>query len=663
MAKCRSVLDEATRYLASTLHEIRTPIQTIIGTVELLQETNMDKEQREYIRQIQFSADVLLDLANNILDFSKIRSNEFKLESLPFNITELTEQVVDLISIEAFNRGLEIITDIDNTIPPVVTGDPVRVQQIILNLLKNAVKFTHKGYIHVELKSDEAMLFFKITDSGIGITEDQKTKLFTNYYQADISTYRKFGGTGLGLSICKNLVSIMKGSIGVESNPEGGSIFWFKLPINGAENLRELTRAEKLSIPPAQKILVVDDNSMAANSLIFHLHNLGFSDIVSTNSPKRGIELLIEEEAKGSPFTLAFIDMIMPVMDGWRLGHEIHNNAKIKNAPSLYLLVPEGQMRSEAKMKMLDWFKGYLYKPFKRHKIFELLKDAFTKDTDDIEELELADDDALMALEVVDDSTVAKGKKILIAEDHPVNRKLLETFVKKFGADVYLAEDGQEAVNQINAIPDMDLIFMDIQMPVKNGIEATEEIRKSGYTGIIVACTANNDQNDFDAYKQIGINDIIVKPFKSETIRNLLENWATIMELPALKSITTLTPESQTQASAWDRDDFLDTVGGDRQLALTIISTYIKQTQTIIDDADKATEKKDFTELRKIGHALAGSSATISAKKLYEYSKRLNNAAKEEDNAGCIFNINEFKHEFSRFKKLTQIYIKETEGQ
>lgn len=154
-------LDEASRYLASTLHEIRTPIQTIIGNVELLQETNMDSEQREYIRQIQFSADVLLDLANNILDFTKIRSQEFKLESVPFNIVELTEQVVDLINIEAFNRGLEIITDIDFSVPSIITGDPVRIQQIILNLLKNAVKFTNKGFVHIELKKQDNFLLLK----------------------------------------------------------------------------------------------------------------------------------------------------------------------------------------------------------------------------------------------------------------------------------------------------------------------------------------------------------------------------------------------------------------------------------------------------------------------------------------------------------------------
>jgi len=659
MAKSKSgALDEASRYLASTLHEIRTPIQTIIGTVELLQDTNMDKEQREYIRQIQFSADVLLDLANNILDFSKIRSDEFKLESVPFNIVELTEQVVNLISIEAFNRGLEIITDIDFSIPPLVTGDPVRVQQIILNLLKNAVKFTNNGYIHAELKKDKKMLFFKVTDTGIGITEEQKTKLFTNYYQGDISTYRRFGGTGLGLSISKNLVSIMKGKIGVEANPEGGSIFWFKLPLAENDSLKDLNTFDPPVIPKGQSILIVDDSLLAANSLISILNAAGLKKIESTTSPEKAIEMIINEEKKGTPYTLAFIDMSMPVMDGWHLASEIHNNKSIKIAPLLYMLVPEGQMRSEAKMKMLNWFKGYLYKPFKRQKVFELLKDAYVTETEDLEELELATDDTIMSLEVVDDSLVAKGKKILIAEDHPVNRKLLETFVRKFGADVYLAEDGLQAVNQIEQFPDIDLIFMDIQMPVKNGIEATLEIRKNGYNGIIVACTANNDENDFEAYKNVGMNDIIVKPFKSETIRKILETWETIMGLPVLKSISTL-ESSVTQKGAWDKEDFLDTTGGDRELAVKILGTYIEQTNCLIEQAEAKIKEQNFEELRKLGHSLCGSSSTVSAKKLSEYGKRLNVAAKESDISSCQFYLGEFKHEYNQFKRLVQNYIEQ----
>lgn len=653
-----SAIDEASRYLASTLHEIRTPIQTIIGTVELLQDTNMDNEQREYIRQIQFSADVLLDLANNILDFTKIRSEHFKLESVPFNIVELTEQVVDLVSIEAFNRGLEVITDIDFSIPTLIYGDPVRIQQIILNLLKNAVKFTNHGYIHLELKNNGGNLYFSITDTGIGIKKEQQEKLFTNYYQGDISTYRKFGGTGLGLSITKNLITLMKGEIGVNSTYDEGSVFWFTLPLTKALDLEPLEQIEPLQIPKDTKILIIDDNSRASASLTKILNAAGLFKIDSTTQPQNAIKLILDAQEKNEPYTLIFIDMIMPAMDGWYLASEIHNEKKIKVHPELYLLVPEGQMKGEAKMKMLNWFKGYIYKPLKRKKVFELLRESTLNKNDLPEELELADEDMIMTLEPVDDSAIAKSKKILVAEDHPVNSKLMESFLRKFGADVFLAEDGQQAVEQIKEAPDIDLIFMDIQMPVKNGVEATVELRKSGYKGIIIACTANNDTNDFEAYKKAGINDIVVKPFKSETIRTILENWIPIIDLPVLKTIAVPEIESSSQKTAWDKEDFLDTAGGNREAAIEILKTYEKQTDSLLKEAELAVQQQDFEKLRSLGHSLRGSSGSVSANLLAEYASRLNRAAKDRDNGGCRFNLEEFKHEYSLFKKLVLKFIK-----
>lgn len=653
-----SAIDEASRYLASTLHEIRTPIQTIIGTVELLQDTSMDDEQREYIRQIQFSADVLLDLANNILDFTKIRSDQFKLESVPFNIVELTEQVVDLISIEAFNRGLEIITDIDFSIPSIICGDPVRIQQIILNLLKNAVKFTNHGYIHLELKKAGQNILFTIKDSGIGIKKEQKEKIFTNYYQGDISTYRRFGGTGLGLSISKNLVHLMNGRIGVKPNKDEGSIFWFTLPIVKNPGFENFEQKETFQAQKNSKILIIDDNQKAANSLIKILNAAGFFDIESTTQPQNTIQLILDAESQKKPFNLVFIDMIMPAMDGWHLASEIHNEKKIKNTPELYLIVPEGQMKGEAKMKMLNWFEGYLYKPLKRKKVFELLKESTDKKNNNIVELELANDDMIMTLEPVDDSSVAKNKRVLVAEDHPVNSKLIETFLRNFGADVFLAEDGQQAVEQIKQNPNIELVFMDIQMPVKNGVEATVELRKSGYKGIIIACTANNDSNDFETYKKSGINDILVKPFKSSTIRTILEKWIPIIDLPVLKSVTTLEPENSAKKTAWDKEDFLDTTGGDIASSIEILKTFAKQTNRLLKEAEMAVEAKDFEKLRVLGHSLKGSSGTVSAKLLAEYASRLNITAKTGDIAGCRFNLEEFKHEYVRFKKLVAKFIR-----
>lgn len=653
-----SAIDEASRYLASTLHEIRTPIQTIIGTVELLQDTSMDDEQREYIRQIQFSADVLLDLANNILDFTKIRSDQFKLESVPFNIVELTEQVVDLISIEAFNRGLEIITDIDFSIPSIICGDPVRIQQIILNLLKNAVKFTNHGYIHLELKKTGQNILFTIKDTGIGIKKEQKEKIFTNYYQGDISTYRRFGGTGLGLSISKNLVHLMNGRIGVKPNKDEGSIFWFTLPIVKNPGFENFEQKETFQAQKNSKILIIDDNQKAANSLIKILNAAGIFDIESTTQPQNTIQLILDAESQKNPFNLVFIDMIMPAMDGWHLASEIHNEKKIKNTPELYLIVPEGQMKGEAKMKMLNWFEGYLYKPLKRKKVFELLKERTDKKNNNIVELELANDDMIMTLEPVDDSAVAKNKRVLVAEDHPVNSKLIETFLRNFGADVFLAEDGQQAVEQIKQNPNIELIFMDIQMPVKNGVEATVELRKSGYKGIIIACTANNDSNDFETYKKSGINDILVKPFKSSTIRTILEKWIPIIDLPVLKSVTTLEPENSAKKTAWDKEDFLDTTGGDIASSIEILKTFAKQTNRLLKETEMAVETKDFEKLRMLGHSLKGSSGTVSAKLLAEYASRLNITAKTGDIAGCRFNLEEFKHEYVRFKKLVAKFIR-----
>ena len=524
------------RYLASTLHEIRTPIQTIIGNIELLQETKMNGEQQEYLRQIQFSAEVLLELANNILDFTKIRSNEFKLETVPFNLRELTEQVADLFSIEAFNRGLEIICDIDLNIPPLVSGDPVRIQQIILNLIKNAVKFTNEGYIRISVKKQNRMFHFEVADTGIGISDKTKKHLFTDYYQGDISTYRKFGGTGLGLSICRDLVSVMKGSIDVKQNKNGGSIFYFEIPLQEFPSPKE-----NYNFPEgkSQKILIVDDCVPAAKSLETLLNKIGFSNTKIQQDPKAAEKLLADAQKNNSPFTMVFIDMIMPKMDGWRFASEIKNNPDITNKPILFLLVPEGQMKQEAKMKMLDWFAGYLYKPLKLNSLLTLLHRNFKSSQAGLEELE-AVEGLQKQTKSPETQEIAKGKKILIAEDHPVNRKLLETFIKKFGGEVFLAEDGEEACFMIQKHPETDLIFMDIQMPVKNGVDATIQLRNSGYKGIIIACTANNDQDDFNDYRKIGINDIIVKPFKSAAIKQILENWIAVMELPAITEINSI---------------------------------------------------------------------------------------------------------------------------
>lgn len=628
-------INYASRFLANTLHEIRTPIQTIIGTIELIQETSLDKEQTEYIRQIQFSAEVLLDLANNILDFSKLRSNEFKLETIPFDIAMVTEQVVNLVSIESFNKGVEIVTDIDESVPSLVMGDTVRVQQIMLNIVKNAVKFTNSGYIHIELSYQSGTICFRVTDSGIGISEEKKKKLFTDYFQADISTYRQFGGTGLGLSICKSLVRTMKGTIGVRANPYGGSIFTVLIPLPAAvEGLEDKNKIKISDIPENTRILIVENNELAKRSLERRLRMLGIKEIESASSSDEAMSQLEFARRIHHPFTIAFINMMIPSIDGWHLASNIKSSRggeKIK----LYLLSPEGQMRGEAKMKLLDWFDGYLYKPVKKDKLVEILETAFGIRCADENEMQRLRDEIINKRE--QDSSIARGLKILVAEDHSVNRKLMEAFLKNFGAEVYLAEDGEQAVAQIDEVPDIPLIFMDIFMPNKSGVEATEELREKGYNGIIVACTANNDSNDFADYMKIGINDILVKPFKRAAIKATLEKWNTALQIPFMTEIKNIdmlapVPDDSTKDEIWNHREFLSSVDGDKSFARGLITDFITQTEKLIASIDQNLfNSLNSAAIHQDAHTIKGSAASVYAQSIFEAAKKLDDKSQAAD--------------------------------
>ena len=548
-------LEVGSRFIASTMHEVRTPLQTIISTLELLEDTPLNKEQTEYIHQIEFSANALLGLANDVLDFTKISSKNFKLEIQPYDVIELTERVVDLITVESFNRGIEVLTDIDYRIPQNILGDPVRIQQIILNLVKNAAKFTESGYIFIRVSVKDAYLLFEIIDSGIGVPEDKRRLIFTDFYQVDGSSTRKTGGTGLGLSISKNLVNVMKGKIGILENPNGGSNFWFAIPLEKTEG--ERNSFSQISIPGKQKVLIVDDNSLALKTLKSKLLYYGIAEIILADSGYSALQKIQEADQLGKPFTAAFIDLLMNPMDGWRLASEIRSTHTTKDL-KMILMVPEGQLRQDAKMKMLDWYDGYIYKPIKQKALADVLesvlneRDTTAKESDEITELANT-----RKVSSILDQQVGSSLNILVAEDTPINQKLLGTFLKKFGANVYLAENGQIAVDQIELHPEIDLIFMDIFMPIKSGIDATIELRNKGYKGIIIACTANSDPDDFKTYKKIGVTDIVVKPFKRDTIRELLEKWGSVLTVQMrrtsspLRSLKTNHRKCGTSKTSW----------------------------------------------------------------------------------------------------------------
>lgn len=621
-------LEVGSRFIASTMHEVRTPLQTIISTLELLEDTPLNKEQTEYIHQIEFSANALLGLANDVLDFTKISSKNFKLEIQPYDVIELTERVVDLITVESFNRGIEVLTDIDYRIPQNILGDPVRIQQIILNLVKNAAKFTESGYIFIRVSVKDAYLLFEIIDSGIGVPEDKRRLIFTDFYQVDGSSTRKTGGTGLGLSISKNLVNVMKGKIGILENPNGGSNFWFAIPLEKTEG--ERNSFSQISIPGKQKVLIVDDNSLALKTLKSKLLYYGIAEIILADSGYSALQKIQEADQLGKPFTAAFIDLLMNPMDGWRLASEIRSTHTTKDL-KMILMVPEGQLRQDAKMKMLDWYDGYIYKPIKQKALADVLesvlneRDTTAKESDEITELANT-----RKVSSILDQQVGSSLNILVAEDTPINQKLLGTFLKKFGANVYLAENGQVAVDQIELHPEIDLIFMDIFMPIKSGIDATIELRNKGYKGIIIACTANSDPDDFKTYKKIGVTDIVVKPFKRDTIRELLEKWGSVLTVPNAKDIISLTFLENKSSEMWNLEDFMDTTGQNIEFAISLMDEYITQSKELMENLKEELKQSplNYEKIELYTHTMKGSSASVSATRFADLGRKMNDAAK-----------------------------------
>jgi len=616
------------RFFANTIHELRTPLQTIVGTLELLQQTDLDTEQAEHVRQLQFSSDILLSFANNILDFAKIQSGKFTIEKIPMNIIDITEQTVDLICLEAYNRGLEVVTDIDYGIFPFIRGDPIRIQQVLLNFIKNALKFTHKGYIHTRLSKthDGRRLLFEVEDSGIGIPEENQTHLFKDFYQGHASTTRKYGGTGLGLSISKGLVDAMGGELGMRPNPSGGSVFWFSIPLEELpkEEVARRENTDKYTLPASSfplniRILLVDNNERALQSLCAKLKIFNRGLIDTASSGEQALAQMRNAAAQGNPYAVVFIDMIMPGMDGWYLATEINNDTSINNS-KLYLIVPEGQMGGEAKMKMLDWFNGYLYKPIK----FVMLKEVL-----------LSLSATPLELEVVEHVTSgsdfsARGLKILAAEDHPVNRKLIHTFLTQFGAEVFTAEDGEDAVNLIKKYPDIDLIFMDILMPVKTGLQATIEIRALGYAGIIIACTANTDTADFNSYLSNGMNDILTKPFKRKNIADVLKKWESTLRAAQKRNGTPARNEAQNMPMPVER--------------------FLFQTGHLVRRLRGHIKKEDFTRLSAMSTLIAETSAAFSADALSEAARNLSETAHTGDVQKLYAALQTVEKEFADFK-------------
>ncbi len=653
------------QFLASTIHELRTPIQTISGSLELLSETSLNSEQTDFVHQIRFSSDVLLTLVNDLLDFSKISSGKFSIESIPINIVDITEQTVELLSPEAHNRQLEVITDIDYTIPTSVLGDPTRIKQVLLNLIKNAIKFTPSGYIHVKLSQrlNNSTLLFEVRDTGIGIAKNRQGKIFTDFYQVDASITRKYGGTGLGLSISKGIVQAMGGKIGMKSHEGKGSVFWFSIPIKIDEDFSprgliedRIKLVSQLDIPDNTSLLIVDNQRVALKSMHSKLSILKFNKIDGATSGKQALKKMKAAAAKGKPYSIVFIDMILDNMSGDELAKHIRKDSSLQNT-KYFLMIPEGKANSNTKKLATQYFEDYIYKPIKFQSLTMLLSNYFNVPSefgiiDSLEELPKTQN-----IEDEMHHLLAEHKKILIVEDHPINQKLMETFVSYFGASVVTASNGQEAIDYIKTDPSFDIVFMDIHMPIMSGLESSKAIREFGYTGPIIACTANNDAEEFKTYEKNGMTDILTKPFKRKDIGALLTKFIAQKDseskTSASTAIKTLLGKTESK-DFWDWNDFMDTVGGDIALGKELILQYITQTEQFLELAKDAIKANDFVSLTSIGHTLKGSSATLSLGNLAKIGSAIERAGKNKDIKTITLSLKAFNDIFANFKQFVE---------
>jgi len=505
-------------FLANMSHEIRTPMNGIIGATELLAKTRMSKEQKNVVSIIGRSCDNLLNIINDILDFSKIEAGKMKIESYAFNLRSTVDYLMDQMSFRSIEKGIEILNDVEDTIPPVLIGDESRLIQVLVNLMANAVKFTAEGEVVLKVeieqqKGTNLTLHFSVEDSGIGIPKNKLEKIFESFTQADGSTTRKFGGTGLGTSISKMLVELMGGKIWVESpNPNfmwskenPGSVFHFTLPfvIDKNHKTLELNTEQFAHV----NTLIVDNHKTNLLLLKKTLNNWNIKS-ETVNDEKSALNILDDR----SDFNLMIIDSHV---------FSKFEDDFVKTVKRKQKGIKTIMFSSENRWKSPDEYKGVdmvLQKPVKHAELFSTIEKLLVDGASEVNAGEV---------QVVDLKDRIKNKKILLVEDNVINQKIAEKMLGRFGLKTSIANNGQEAVDLLSGKEDhdIDLVFMDVQMPILNGLDATRQLREDGFVLPIVAMTANALKGDREVCISAGMNDYIGKPVKMDDLENIINKW------------------------------------------------------------------------------------------------------------------------------------------
>ena len=606
-------------FLANMSHEIRTPLNGIIGMTELALDTPLSAEQREYLTMVKSSADALLGILNDILDFSKIEMRKLELESIPFSVRDHLTELLKPLALRAEQKGLEVISHVLPDVPNAAVGDPGRLRQVIVNLVGNAIKFTERGQILVQVEaasktSSQTVLHYFVSDSGIGIPKEKQRAIFEPFKQADGSTTRRFGGTGLGLTISSTLVELMGGRIWLESAPQEGSTFHFTVALGATDAKPEAPAVNLTDLP----VLVVDDN--AVNRRVLHELLLRWKMRPTiAEGGAAALRAVDEARAHGRPFALVLLDANMPEMDGFEVARRIRHDAPPGGA-TIMMLSSSGQFDEGNKAREVG-IGTYLTKPVDQRELLAAIGRALTREPGQ----RAASPPSMLPAE-----TPERRLDVLLAEDNAVNQRLAASLLERRGHAVTIAANGREAVEAVRRHA-FDVVLMDVQMPEMGGFEATGAIRALGGHAArvpIVAMTAHAMKGDRERCLAAGMNEYLTKPLDPRQLCTVVERIAQGQEAAgAAPAAAPPAPDVSVQVLA--------RVGGDRQLLAEISRLFVDDAPRHLDRIRHALDARDGEALRRAAHGLKGAAANFDAEGVVDAARTLEEIGRTSDFDGA----------------------------